>query len=238
MLDTVSGQAGVSHSDEESQPDARTTRWDDHKAQRRELLLVAAIDAIGDQGGDVAVSDFASRAGIPRSVVYRIFEDRQDLDEQIRARIVELLMADLGPALTPGGTVRQTLTGAIRTYIDWVAEHPRLHQFLGTGSAARRTTGSRVVTGTRSAIARDFGRQLGAILRASDADPAIAESLAFGLVGLVDGSVNRWVNSRSPQVSAKQLAAFLAESSWLVLRTAVTEAGLKITDETILDDLL
>lgn len=234
----MSSQASVSESQESTQPDARTTRWDDHKAQRRELLLAAAIEAIGEKGGDVAVSDFARRAGIPRSVVYRIFEDRKDLDEQIRARIVELMMADLGPALTPGGTVRETLTGAIRTYIDWVAAHPRLHQFLGTGSAARRTTGSRVVTGTRSAIARNFGRQLDAILRSADADPAIADSLAFGLVGLVDGSVNRWVSTPEPQVGAKQLAAFLAESSWQVLRSAVTEAGLKITDKTILDDLL
>lgn len=218
-------------------PDGRARRWDEHKAERRDLILTAAIEMIREQGGEVAVQEIADRAGLPRSVVYRVFRDREDLDEQIRGRIVDLLMDVLAPKLVPQGTVQDAISGAIHTYVGWVREFPLLHLFLGTGSAQRRTTGSRVVTGTKTAIAVQLKDMIATVLAASAADPSIAESLAFGLVGLVDGTVNRWVNNPEPALSADALGVFLSAAIWEVLRRTAEDAGVTLTLDSRLADL-
>lgn len=222
----------------EGVPDGRATRWNDHTARRRQKILDAAIALVQKSGGEVSVRDIAARARVPRSVVYRIFRDRDDLDEQLRTEIVANLMAVLAPVLEPQGTVREAIEEAATTYVDWVAENPLLHQFLGTGSTKRRTTGSRVVTGTRTAIARRVEAMLATAAVNAEADATIAEPLAFGLVGMVDGAVNRWVNHADTRVSADTLATFLAESIWTMLAVHAKELGLELTPDTRINDLL
>lgn len=201
----------------QAESDGRTTRWTDHKVERREQVLEAAVAEIAEQGSGVGVQQIAARADIPRSAVYRIFADRSDLDEQIRARIIDRLMSDLAPALTPQGTVEQAIARAVDAYLGWIVDAPRLHQFLRTGSATRRTVGSRVVTETRTAIAVQLSDLLEALLRNLGKDATAAESIGFGLIGLVDASVNRWLGSSTPTTTSDQLAAFLTTSIWQVL---------------------
>jgi len=221
-----------------TETDGRSTRWLGHKAERKERILEAALAAITDEGSDVGVQQIAARADVPRSAVYRIFADRGDLDEQIRARIIDRLMADLAPALTPQGTARQAITRAVDTYLRWIVDAPRLHQFLGIGSASRRTTGSRVVTGTKTAIALQISDQFATMLRNLDQDAAVAESLAFGLVGLVDASVNRWLSNPESAMTGAQLADFLTTSIWQVLDGNLRRLGITIDPATPLSELL
>ena len=146
---------------ESAQPDGRSTRWNDHKEQRKARILDAALDAVNEGGADVGVQQIAERADVPRSVVYRIFKDRADLDEQLRVRILEMMMTDLAPTLTPKGTVGEAISRAVETYLQWIVKYPRLHHFLGKGSPSTRATGSKVVTGTKTAIAVQLGNLLG-----------------------------------------------------------------------------
>lgn len=218
--------------DPEAAPDGRNTRWDDHRAARHERILAAAIDAIDSDGGAIGVAAIADRASVPRSVVYRLFENRDDLDEHIRSRIVDNLMADLAPALDPTGTIGEAIERASATYVGWVAGHPRLQQFLGTGSATRRRTGSRVVTGTRTAIARGLTELLDAELAhlASDPPPpGTSENLAFGIVGLVDGAVNRWVAHPESRSTPEELVEFLTRAVWSVLSSQAERLGVPMT---------
>ncbi len=221
-----------------TETDGRSTRWLDHKAERKERILESALAAITDEGSDVGVQQIAARADVPRSAVYRIFADRGHLDEQIRARIIDRLMADLAPALTPQGTARQAITRAVDTYLRWIVDAPRLHQFLGIGSASRRTTGSRVVTGTKTAIALQISDQFATMLRNLDQDAAVAESLAFGLVGLVDASVNRWLSNPESAMTGAQLADFLTTSIWQVLDGNLRRLGITIDPATPLSELI
>lgn len=218
-------------------PDGRDTRWDDHRAARRDQILGAAITVIATEGGTIGVAAMADRAGVPRSVVYRLFEDRDDLDEQIRTRIVEDLMAELAPALDPKGTIQEAIGRATATYVGWVDDFPRLQQFLATGSATRRRTGSRVVTGTRTAIARGLARLLEtelAHLSGNTPPPGAAQNLAFGIVGLVDGAVNRWVAHPEARSSAEDLVQFLSDAVWSVLASHAARLGVPLTpDQTL-----
>ena len=218
MTETTVGQATT---------DGRATRWEGHRAERHERILQAAIDAIDAHGGTIGVAAIADSAAVPRSVVYRLFENRDDLDEQIRTRIVDELMAELRPALDLTGTITEAIENAASTYVGWVDTHPRLQQFLGTGSATRPRTGSRVVTGTRTAIARDLANLLDRELsqRSEVSPPGSAQNLAFGIVGLVDGAVNRWVAHPESRSSAPELIEFLTNAVWSILASHAQRFG-------------
>lgn len=218
-------------------PDGRATRWDDHKADRRDRILDAAMAAINEHGTDVGVKQIAERAGLPRSVVYRVFKDRGDLDEQLRARILERLMGHVSPGLTPAGTVEEAIAGAVDNYLRWIVGAPRLHQFLGIGSPSQRTTGSRAVTGTKTAIAVRLTGLLESVLRSRGAETELAETLAFGLIGLVDVSVNRWLSNPDSALDVEQLREFLTASIWQVLDGNLRRIGITIDPATALTDL-
>ncbi|GAA4395520.1 TetR/AcrR family transcriptional regulator [Tsukamurella soli] len=208
--------------------DGRVTRWDDHKAQRREAILEAAVEAVAEGGADISVQDIALRAAVPRSVVYRIFADRADLDEQLRLRILGDLIGRLTPTLDPRGTIAEAIEFAVDTYVRWIVEYPRLHQFLSIGSRARRTVGARAVIETKAEIALRVTAIAAEVLRANGADTGVAESLAFGLIGLVDATVNRWLANPGHSIDAAGLAAFLRTSIWSVVQGTAAQAGIAL----------
>ena len=222
----------------EQQTDGRTTRWDSHKAQRRDLILDAAMVVVDRLGPDAGVNEIGEEAGLPRSVVYRIFKDRGDLDEQLRARIVERLMLDLRPALALEGSISEAIDRVVGTYVGWIVKFPNLHQFLGTGSPTQRTAGSRVVTGTRTAIAVELSGIFEGVLRKQERSTELAEPLAFGLIGLVDASVNRWLSKSKTKVTADQLAGFLALSIRELIAVNLRGLGVEIEPSTAIADLL
>ncbi len=213
-------------------PDGRSTRWDAHKARRREHILTSAIAAIDRDGSAVGVGTIAAQADLPRSVVYRHFADRGDLDEAIRARILTDLLEVLTPVFTPAGTVREAITEAVDTYLTWISDHPRLHQFLSLGSATRRTTDSKAVTGTKTALAVRLGAIISTVLTSHGADDDIAETLAFALIGMVDAPVNRWIARPEKSIGADGLGALLGRSIWLLLDGNLRALGVEISPDT------
>ncbi|GAB3386937.1 TetR/AcrR family transcriptional regulator [Amycolatopsis echigonensis] len=221
-----------------SSGDGRDTRWDEHRSARHERLLAAALELIDREGGDVGVAAIAAEAEIPRSVVYRLFRDRDDLDEQIRGRIIDDLMRSISPALAPSGTIREAVRAAIETYVDWVTRHPHLHLFLSLGSATRRSVGSRAVTGTKTAIALNVSALISATLlsrgEGAEQPQGTADNLAFGLVGLVDSVVNRWVAHPESRSTAEALGEFLTNAACALIETTARAAGTGIG----LDDAL
>ncbi|WP_182349350.1 TetR/AcrR family transcriptional regulator [Tomitella gaofuii] len=219
------------------QADGRSTRWAGHKAERRERILAAAVEVISESADDVGVQAIARRAGIPRSVVYRHFSGRGDLDEQIRERIIGMLLETISPTLTPQGTVREAIDDAVSAYMRWIVESPRLHQFLGVGSASHRTVGSRVVTGTKTAIAVRLSDLIAEVLAALGKPADIAETLAFGVTGLVDSAVNRWLGNPASPLTIDRLGDFLRVAIWQVLDGALRGAGVVIDPDAPVADL-
>lgn len=212
--------------------DGRSTRWDDHRADRRELILAAAINGIDEIGPEIGVQDIAARAGIPRSVVYRIFKDRNDLDDQIRARIVENLMLEMAPTLAVEGTIAASIGRAVRTYVTWIVEHPKLHQFLGRRASGGTAAKGHVATRKKREIARTVTALIEGFAQGYGINAAFAESLAFGLVGFVDATVNRWLSSPVKTLTADELREFLEHSIWDTFAGALRRSGLEIDANT------
>lgn len=212
--------------------DGRDRRWDDHRQERRERLLAAAVALIDRDGGDVGVVAIAAEAGIPRSVVYKLFRDREDLDEQIRVRIIQDATATLAPLLVPRGTLREMVRVAAKTYVDWVTAHANLHRFIGTGSATRPTPGSPSIAGGKAAFAQSVADLVGVLLKRLDADAKVsrgsAENLAFALTGVTDSVVNRWLVAGRSRSTKRELVQFLTEASCGVILGAANVAGVDL----------
>lgn len=219
----------MSEKSAQTQGDGRDTRWEDHRAERRDRILSAAVDAIEHDGGSIGVAGIADKAEVPRSVVYRLFKDRGDLDEQIRSRIIDDLMADLAPTLDPKGSIESAIRTSVQAYVGWVAEHPNLHQFLGAGSPSRRESRSVVARGTRTAIALEVTRlldaQLGLLLGNGTAPVGTPDNVAFGMIGLIDGAVNRWVAHPESRSTSAELVDFLTDALCAVVLSTAERLG-------------
>lgn len=217
--------------------DGRTTRWDAHKTRRRMRLLDAAVSAIEALGPSVGAKQIAEQAGVPRSVLYRHFKDRADLDEHVCQRIVDLLLSQLAPTLRPQGTATEAIRRVIGTYLDWIEQHPHLHAFLGAHSRAP-AGGSRVVAGTKAALAAQAAELFATAARVAGKDTSFAPTVASGLVGFVDATVNHWLADKRSTISTAELTDYLTRSIWSVLDGNARALGVTIDPDRPIHDLL
>lgn len=210
-------------------PDGRDRRWEDHRNARRKHLLDAAVALIDIEGGDVGVASICSSAGVPRSVVYKLFRDREDLDEQIRQRIIRGLNRRMAPMLVPRGTGREMTVAGVRTYVRWVTDHPNLHQFLhiGAGSRPAATTGT-IYAGKASFVRSLEQLILGIVPPGTRPPKGVAAHLANGVVGLTDATVNAWLDSGSERSSQAALVRFVTEAVCAVIEATAGSIGIAI----------
>lgn len=232
VLDTV-------NTTKDARVDGRTTRWQEHKEQRRTEVVDAALRAIEEEGTGVSVRRIAQRLELPRQVVYRHFDGREDLDEHVRRRIVDMLLAELTPVLSPDGTLSEVIRHAVGTYVSWIERHPHLHHFLVAGSSDKQVLASQAISGARTAVAARVEDLVGRALARYDGDPRLARPTAFGVLGFVDATVNSWradPNERS--LSAGQLTTYLTTALCSMLSGTARALGGELDADTSLGSLL
>ncbi|MFI5775626.1 TetR/AcrR family transcriptional regulator [Nocardia sp. NPDC051570] len=215
--------------------DGRSTRWNGHKQQRRAEVLDAAVAVIEENGVDVSVQQIADRLRLPRPVVYRHFDGRTDLDDQIRQRILESLLADLMPTLRADGTVKDAVRGAVGTYVGWVVRHPNLHRFLA-GDAPQGDSGA--LAGARDRIGGRLADLFATSLARFGIDPNRARPMAFGIIGFVDGVVNSWRADPAPTLSSEQVEGILSSSVLALFEGNARSLGVPLQRDTLVADLL
>lgn len=172
----------------------------------------------------------AAQTGLPRPVIYRHFKDRADLDEQIRGRILSLLMSELVPSLRPEGTVGEAIAHAVSTYVTWTEKHPRLHRFLGIG------IDKPAVAGARGQISGTLTGLFTAALQKSGADAGLARPMAHGTIGFVDGVVSSWRSN--PAVPSEEIVTTLTTSLLALLEANAMQFGIALDRKTAVSELL
>ncbi|MEV6772127.1 TetR/AcrR family transcriptional regulator [Nocardia sp. NPDC051030] len=216
--------------------DGRSTRWNGHKARRRADMLDAALAVIEENGTEISVRQIADRLHVPRPVVYRHFEGRADLDEQIRGHILETLLAELLPRLRPDGTVRDAVRGAVGTYVGWVERHPNLHRFLA--AADPQGESSSALAGAKDRIGGQLANIFADTLARFGIDRNRARPMAFGMIGFVDGVVNSWRADPATTLTSEQVEGILAESVLALLEGNARSLDVPLTRDTVVSDLI
>ncbi|MBS45873.1 MAG: TetR family transcriptional regulator [Nocardioides sp.] len=218
--------------------DGRQVRWNEHNQQRRMQILQAACDVIETSpiGTDVHVQQIAEKAGLNRTVVYRHFADRGDLDRAIRSHILDGVVADLTPTISLEGSVNGIIRRIVQTYVDYVVEHPALHAYAVVDSAGSMDAGiDRIARSVAEVLEMAIGL-LDAEL--DEAEEQLVDPLAHGLVGAVFGAVRRWATREPRQPGADRMADLLTMSIWNLLDGHARRLGVDIDPDLPLVELL
>lgn len=199
--------------------DGRSTRWDDHRAQRRVELVDATIKAIRAHGAGVGMDEIAAVAGTSKTVVYRHFTDRAGLYRAIAERVEGQILHDLSAGADDrNADGRDLLRGLIDPYLRLVERDPELYRFIvapppGSGDDATSEISSRVT--------REVRDRLVGLLSVGDRSGIDAGVWATALVGAVQAVADEWVGHAGPfaDLDRAALTEQLTDLLWTGLAT-------------------
>jgi AcrR family transcriptional regulator len=177
----------------------------EHRSQRREELLEAALGVIRRQGRAASMEAMAAAAKITKPILYRYFGDREGLFNAVADRFAGELIERIDAALSASAPPRERLVRAIDSYVGFIEDDPELYGFV---MEARMT----VLLGVADRIAAPIARAIGEELRAASADSGPAESWAYGIVGMVHLAGAHW--AQNPTLPRRRLVEYLTELVW------------------------
>ncbi|MGE3286200.1 MAG: TetR/AcrR family transcriptional regulator [Pseudonocardia sp.] len=191
-------------------PDGRRTRWDAHRAQRREQLLDAALSVLETAGPDFGLDQVAARAGVTRPVIYRHFADRAALLSAMGERAVTRLMQRLMPAVFAEGPFDTRIRSSVAAFVEFLDESPGVYRLFALQPPAG---GQDVVRAGQEFVVSAVAAVLGDHLRAfGHDDEVLVEVSARGLVGLVQHIAEWWVQQRS--IDREAVIGYLTRLVW------------------------
>ena len=206
--------------------DGRSTRWDVHRRERRQTIIAAAVAAIEEFGPDAVTAQVAEKAGVPRTHVYRHFEDKDALDLAVCRHAAAEVGEQIRAGLASGGSARHVISAAIDQHLSWIDAHPNLYRFLAQHAYAVQHTGSRTVDDAKAAFAAELTKLLQGYMRFFHVDTSSAERVIVGVVGMVDYTASWWLEHRD--VPRDELTAELTEQVWLIIDRNARQLGLEL----------
>jgi AcrR family transcriptional regulator len=217
-----------------STTDGRQLRWQRHKAQRRRVVIDAAIAVLQrrEPGAEIHVRDIADEAGINRSSVYRHFDDRGDLDLAVQREICDRAGGVLLPALALDGTPRDIVRRIVDAYIRWAVAHPALVRFaeqdLPGASAKPLDEALEQVARQIELVIGGFVSALGADLDVGDRDAL--EPWVFGLIGGCFEAVRRWTAREALSPGVDDFVDLMTDAVWFQIDGLASSRGITVPD--------
>lgn len=214
--------------------DGRRRRWQEHNQTRRQVIIDAAVAVLERQapGEEVQVQAVADQASMSRTVIYRHFEDRADLDRAVQRKICEDLGRQLMPALTYDGRPEEIVRQIIEAFVGWASEHPTLYWFaerdLSGWGPNPFAEALELVAVQIEGIMEMVVNHLGADLHPNDR--AGLDPWVFGMIGAVSGALRRWLNREVREPDAETFVAILSETVWLQINGMATSRGINLPD--------
>lgn len=209
----------------------REARWERHNSERQKRILTAAVELLEARsaGSDVSVQQIADRAGLAKSVVYRQFNGRDDLDRRVRAFVLEQFATVLDESMNIAvGTLDEILTRTIGTVAEWITEHPRVHEFMSTGPTDYGDESIDAISSLKARISASARLIITEVARSVGIDSTPFDSLPFAVVTMVEGTLTRWVRSPEPKPSREEIVADLAKFTWYMFDGVTRSIGLTI----------
>lgn len=209
MHDTAA--ASISDGVPAPRPDGRSSRWDAHRAARREDLINAAITAIAEHGPGVGMDQIAATARTSKPVVYRYFADKTDLYRAVSTRLVERVLASILDVARRDPPPRTLIHASIDAYLELLEASPALYRFVAAHPLIDTAGGEAAAFST--VVADLLGTQLAAQLREGGLDPAYAQPWGEGIVGFITATSMWWLDHRDA-MTRPQLTAYLGALLW------------------------
>ena len=222
-------------------PSGRAARWKEHNTERRLKIVQAAIRVIeaSPPGAELSVQKVAEEAGIVRTVIYRHFEGKPELLRAVQAHIVGELQDSLDAELRLDRSLQQIINAATATYVAWADKSPNLYATI------ERDVGDGKPSDLSVAIEHIAERVLAMVRLGADmmemeirgVDYATLETVAFGMIGQIRGTVGYWIRATPRQPSATDLATILSRSLWFQMAGQANDIGIELNPSTALREL-
>jgi AcrR family transcriptional regulator len=203
--------------------DGRRSRWDAHRATRRDDLIDAAIRAIKRHGAGVGMDQIAADAGTSKPVVYRYFADKTELHRAVTQRVVGTILATLRTVTDRTPPAQALIRGSVAAYLALLEQSPELYRFVVDHPYLEAVDGAEPAT-YREVIADLLAEQLGRSLRAGGLDPAFAHPWGDAIVGFIN-SASLWWLDHPGAMTRDQLADYLSALLWGGAAGVQTYAG-------------
>lgn len=218
--------------------DGRTRRWTAHNEAQRQRIVDAAVRLYDAGHPAPTLQQIGDRAGVSRSVLYRQFANRSELETAVQRRILDMVWRELAPTFEAVGTPRSSLRRAASAYIGWAAQHPRLHQLADLDMAADGPL-QHAIDRISAVIADQLVAWFSlAGADVTEADRAATDPLAHGLVGAVFATVRRWVHLGTEVPDAEHLTELVVESTWAVIDARARAYGIAVDPDVPVEEQL
>ncbi|AYF74188.1 TetR/AcrR family transcriptional regulator [Nocardia yunnanensis] len=205
-------------------------RWDEHNIARRTAILEAALALIEEHepGAEISTQQIADRAGLARSVVYRQFRNREDLDARAREYVFDGYLTEFEEILVldPAKTVEDLIFDVMLTVVRWTTDHPNLYRFAQQGPLPGHPTADTLTT-FRHRVADTLWRRFASWTTVLAIDITPYRPLAYGIVGLVEGVISHHLSTPPTPTRPTQpaLARLLTTSTWHLLAGHAADQG-------------
>jgi AcrR family transcriptional regulator len=185
--------------------DGRSSRWNQHRIDRREELIDAALAAVREFGSEVGMDQIAAAARTSKPVIYRYFTDKNDLYRAVGDRVIaEVVSALRNVALD--SDPQALLRASIDAYLQLLADNPKLFRFITQHWQPADAEFSRPVVDVLTAA-------LGEQLRSIGLDPAGAQPWGEAAVGFIRAASLWWLDHPGT-MTREQLREYLAALLW------------------------
>ena len=220
----------------EEERDGRHSRWDDHREQRRRLILDAAIEVVEAQpsGAELRLQDVAARAGLVRTVVQRHFGGQVGLLRAVQADVLRQAFELITAPLDFSGSMHDIAAQVVGTTIAWVEAHPALHALVEREVGDRAPSELALATAAYADFLAAAGAQLAGLfdilLTQRQADEL--RLLFIGVVGQVRATIAGWAAEQPRRFPADHLQELLATWVSVQVTTQAASFGLALEPTT------
>ena len=213
--------------------DGRSSRWDEHRAKRREELIDAAVLAVKQHGIDVGMDQIAAVARTSKPVIYRYFADKGELYRAMGERIIGVILTTLrrvdAGSDSSSADPQLVLRTGIDAYLGLLEDNPTLFRFVTESRALHEAKpGTPTAVEYMRPLSRVLEAMLGEQLRRAGLDSSGAQPWGEAIVGFIQAASLWWIEHPSA-MTRPQLTDYLTALLWGgvagVFRTAPVPPG-------------
>lgn len=204
-------------------PDGRSSRWKEHRAERRGQLIKAARRAVSSLGPKASMEDIAAAADTSKSVYYRYFGDKTGLQRAMAEVVIGQMQQKVIDAAKAAATPRDGLHSMVLAYLQMAQTSPNVYAFVtrvGIAETSAAEDGDQdTLAHFLAAITEMISRPMRAYLLSPDRpagpDDAAPEYWPAAAIGMVRAAGEQWLATpdRPGKPTEEQMARHI--SGWL-----------------------
>jgi AcrR family transcriptional regulator len=176
----------------------------------RESLLAAAERLIREKGPSVSLDAIAAEAGVTKPILYRGVGDRDTLVNALAQRLTARMTADVGKLVSEASDSRDALRRLVGGYLKYAEADRHLYLYVTLNGAGDDRVRKSLILADGTAV--QFAEGIAAYRTAQGAEPSVATTWAYGLVGALHFVTLWWLRDQSADI--EQVTDHITSLMW------------------------